>query len=1138
LGAEYFIDNKPLDTAMSFASVQAVKMMSNNDELYGYADIFGTTNTYEQTSSVRTVAIYRIDGNYSQNELNAIAWRMLYERNYNSSGGYILTFPSVATKFKEGDYFDGLGDITIVPPMPYKSGEDLDPAWDARDSVWQISQVEIKDNTTYVTVNSTYKTLFDLYRDKISEVKSTNPRTDEVNRSSGVIQVQKGLNTDIFQHDPLYIDASCTGDVILNIQINDTIQERVRKSETEGRFVEFSTHSTCLSIDSGQTNVIKFDNLTNIPAKYENGEVVISYVIDCNENCSDDCSSGCNEIYDSIEVATTNLKAIKKWIKYGYDAANTKTLAYNYCDSCATNCGTDSVCGNECRGGFITCNDYVNYIFDNVANIYASIQTLYDPLLTEFSSLETSASECTTSFAALKQKYDILYPAFTEFSTKYNSVLEAESYVDCYSTDCEQTYASAHTRFTQYQALQTDANSVLTKFYDVLAVASTKSSTCSDCFECSYLEFIHNDALQLYNVFQTYKTRIDNGVNDFGSYTTKIDGSCADCNDSFDINYNSCMDECGSCLTECDQYADYDACYGTAQTVAEKAVCAQMYADFKQCLCECSDCSNDCHDYCYDYATDLSYYSCMEYSDLCNSPLSTAYETIYDAYKNIQNYLPDKLETATTRVNNRYTHVYLPMYTTLHDLNHVKFPALHTAIDNTTTCIGVGSTTDNSACRSLATTMYDDFDEIYDTVNDMFASVFTNCIDLCEDDCEEFDMSFNCTFRPNVDGFPTWYEEDVISNNLVDSNESNVIYPSVQSFTSQSQTIKIRSWPGAPPITTNGFLPSMVITLNVVNNKRYTAMKLNNVSAVARFYYKDDTAFLSNKREYSELYIGDSYNSLYEPATNGYPLYAYVSGIKQSDIIKVYGYYLTDFATSTNKGYQESIPMVQVADYNTVKVFKSTWGINSSDHNFYINNKTDNRYYVRALTPKAIADDDRLYNKVVTPLNNVNVPHAKFKIQLKPTYRIDGINAEELARAIDRVRFFNDVATLDNNSTTIFERKYLDPVYYETLDQTYNSNITVIPRGWDAADYIRYAKIYINDYSNPLDIYNEGLITFSENLVNSTDGVRCFDVFEFGSTRPNIFNIYSGKKYDVQLDVSYNKYKNVHIYGENENTTS
>lgn len=131
-----------------------VILTSRNTDVYGIAG----------NKSGKYGVVYKIDGNFAQKELVAIATRILRDRqNEALSSKYKVTFPltSMAT-WNAGDVFSGLGDSTIDPVMPYRKNTDTNK--------WQIFDMNISDGSIEVVVGGTYISVFDVYRDRLQVV--------------------------------------------------------------------------------------------------------------------------------------------------------------------------------------------------------------------------------------------------------------------------------------------------------------------------------------------------------------------------------------------------------------------------------------------------------------------------------------------------------------------------------------------------------------------------------------------------------------------------------------------------------------------------------------------------------------------------------------------------------------------------------------------------------------------------------------------------------------------------------------------------------------------------------------------------------------------------------------------------------
>lgn len=135
-------------------------------------------------SGKHTQMSFKLSTNAFTGGLDAFA-KKIYDDAHVTTDIFRVTFPPGTIRFKEGDYFDGLGDQTVSYPMEYKYGDDADPLTNPRDSVWKITDVIITEKGTDVIVGPSYYSVFDIYRTSLSPVSTvpavTETITDESN---------------------------------------------------------------------------------------------------------------------------------------------------------------------------------------------------------------------------------------------------------------------------------------------------------------------------------------------------------------------------------------------------------------------------------------------------------------------------------------------------------------------------------------------------------------------------------------------------------------------------------------------------------------------------------------------------------------------------------------------------------------------------------------------------------------------------------------------------------------------------------------------------------------------------------------------------------------------------------------------
>jgi hypothetical protein len=125
------------------------------------------------------IVMYQLASDKLDTTLDMMAAKILEYNTGSNTRTYKLTFPAGTVRFREGDWFDGIGDATVsggeTAWMEYKSGEDFDPINDSADSVWQIKEMTITNTGTEVIVGSSFYSILDVYKDKITKVRDGIP---------------------------------------------------------------------------------------------------------------------------------------------------------------------------------------------------------------------------------------------------------------------------------------------------------------------------------------------------------------------------------------------------------------------------------------------------------------------------------------------------------------------------------------------------------------------------------------------------------------------------------------------------------------------------------------------------------------------------------------------------------------------------------------------------------------------------------------------------------------------------------------------------------------------------------------------------------------------------------------------------
>lgn len=112
------------------------------------------------------ILVYTYTDTKVDQALEAIAYRILKLTQTQKAEVFNVRFPAGTVRFKEGDYFKGLGDSTMSgnKKMEYRSGEEADPLDDPSDSAWQIKELTITETYTEVQVGTSYYSILDIYK--------------------------------------------------------------------------------------------------------------------------------------------------------------------------------------------------------------------------------------------------------------------------------------------------------------------------------------------------------------------------------------------------------------------------------------------------------------------------------------------------------------------------------------------------------------------------------------------------------------------------------------------------------------------------------------------------------------------------------------------------------------------------------------------------------------------------------------------------------------------------------------------------------------------------------------------------------------------------------------------------------------
>ena len=134
---------------------------------------------------------YKLNTDLLDRQLQEYADRVYQDLKVNDDT-YRMTFQAGTVRFREGDYFTALGDLTLSTPMPYRDQLDTNPTDNPGDSVWQIKEMIISETKTEVIVGSSYYSIFDIYKDSLKRCDGVPAPTDDVTKNGTWVAV--GVN--------------------------------------------------------------------------------------------------------------------------------------------------------------------------------------------------------------------------------------------------------------------------------------------------------------------------------------------------------------------------------------------------------------------------------------------------------------------------------------------------------------------------------------------------------------------------------------------------------------------------------------------------------------------------------------------------------------------------------------------------------------------------------------------------------------------------------------------------------------------------------------------------------------------------------------------------------------------------------
>lgn len=430
-----------------------------------------------------------------------------------------------------------------------------------------------------------------------------------------------------------------------------------------------------------------------------------------------------------------------------------------------------------------------------------------------------------------------------------------------------------------------------------------------------------------------------------------------------------------------------------------------------------------------------------------------------------------------------------------------------------------------------------------------------------EDTDDEFDFKpdIKISFPDAFDVCP-WYEGNLsydsqIMKNLMKSDGSEVNFPSANEGTTISHTFGVAQWSQLPPFEIKWFTDSpatdVAIKRAVLPSPKFKLVFTNNLGSVVNlqtakftFYwsYNANDIFMNmrtegnRRKKQSRIYTLPKGSEATRITSLDYPIYAVVDGYKVGpppEIVKVFGTW-NEYHQEGDYYFPTTIELLPVegmsgTDYPTC-LYKSDVGILKRDDFIRI---TDGGWMngdgITVLdAPKIAADEHyRTINVKIQDDKSPDDPDTIFEITTVPNTSIDDqITEDELTSNVSKIHFFNKI--IDFATTATVARGDIDPMFYETLWQTYDKAVVLESIAEEPLHYINFS---INDYPKAVPIYNGQRLMFSDSLNHAVDGVRSGEIFHIDGITPNIINIQcpTKHKYKVKFKVDYEVYKDIYI---------
>lgn len=410
----------------------------------------------------------------------------------------------------------------------------------------------------------------------------------------------------------------------------------------------------------------------------------------------------------------------------------------------------------------------------------------------------------------------------------------------------------------------------------------------------------------------------------------------------------------------------------------------------------------------------------------------------------------------------------------------------------------------------------------------------------------------------------TWYNANLaytaqIMKNLINSDNSETYFSTMGENTNVTQTFGINGWSQLPPFDIKWYTdPATTVAIRravlpppkfkvIVTNNNPEQVLLSQMKFTLTWNFNPKYIFMNMRAEGSRrtkqalIYTLPKGSEATRLPSLGYPIFAVIDGYTYGEVIKVFGTW-AEYQESIDDYFPTTIELMPVnvtiegstpMDFGTCLYRCAGNPMNKDDFVRVTDGDwiqgTDGITVVDAPT-LAESDHYRIIKVTVQDDKSPDDTDAVFEITTIPNDTVDEqVTASDLSNNISKIHFFN--VTKDYADSVTVNRTEIDPIFYETLWQTYDDapileSITNEP--------LYFINFSINDYPVKVPIYNNQTLRFSDSLQHCVDGKKSGDVFYMDGKTSNVINMEAPTKhkYKVKFRTDYEVYKDVYIMTE------